>query len=144
MRNMGKVDNSSSFCDNEWEEVRFKSDSKIREWIDNQLAKRSCLVVLVGEETSERKWVKYEIEKAMKLNKGIVGIRIHRLKNQFNEQDNKGANPFYSIFTATGHRLSNYVTLFESEYLSSEYVYNDIKNNIEDLIEEAINNRYNF
>ena len=67
VRNMGKVDGNSTFSDNDWEEVRYKSDTKIKEWIDKQLAMRSCLVVLVGYETSERKWVKYEIEKAMEL-----------------------------------------------------------------------------
>lgn len=75
---MGKVDNSSTFSDNDWEEVRYKSETKIMEWIDSQLAMRSCLVVLVGSETSQRKWIKYEIEQAMKLRKGIVGIRINR------------------------------------------------------------------
>lgn len=55
---------------------------------------RSCLVVLVGKETSERKWVKYEIEKAMELNKGIVGIRINKLKDCSGKQDSEGSNPF--------------------------------------------------
>ena len=93
VRNMGKVDNSSTFSDNDWEEVRFKSDARIKAWIDEQMAMRSCIVVLVGQETSERKWVKYEIEQAMKLHKGIVGIRIHNLENQYGEQDNAGSNP---------------------------------------------------
>ena len=48
VRNMGKVDGNSTFSDNDWEEVRYKSDTKIKEWIDKQLAMRSCLVVLVG------------------------------------------------------------------------------------------------
>lgn len=144
VRNMGKVDGSSTFSDNDWEEVRYKSDAKIKEWIDDQLAMRSCLVVLVGYETSERKWVKYEIEKAMELHKGIVGIRIDKLKDSQGCQDNEGCNPFFSVYTPSGHRLSNYVTLFKSIYSSSQYVYDDIKNNIEDLIEEAINNRWNY
>ena len=144
VRNMGKVDNSSTFSDNDWEEVRYKSDTKIREWIDNQLSMRSCLVVLVGYETSERKWVKYEIEKAMELHKGIVGIRIDRLKNSQGGQDNEGCNPFFNVITPSGYRLSNYVTLFKSIYSSSEYVYNDIKDHIEGLIEDAINNRWNY
>ena len=28
VRNMGKVDNSSTFSDNDWEEVRYKIDAK--------------------------------------------------------------------------------------------------------------------
>lgn len=141
VRNMGKVDGSSTFCDNDWEDVREKSDSKIREWIDSQLNMRSCLVVLVGNQTSERKWIQYEIEKAYQLGKGIVGIRIDRLKDVWGNQDCRGANPFYSTFTQDGHRLSNYVTLYETQYTSSEYAYNDIANNIERLIDEAISKR---
>ena len=144
VRTMGKVDSSSTFSDNDWEEVRYKSDAKIKEWIDKQLSMRSCLIVLVGYETSERKWVKYEIEKAMELHKGIVGIRIDRLKNSQGYQDAEGCNPFFNIITPSGHRLSNYVTLFKSIYSSSDYVYRDIKEHIEDLIEEAINNRWNY
>ena len=144
VRNMGKVSDSSTFSDNDWEEVRYKTESKIKEWINEQLQKRSCLIVLVGAKTSERKWVKYEIEKAMELNKGIVGIRIDRLKDSDGNQDEEGSNPFCCIFTKYGHRLSNYVTLFKSQYSSSKYVYDDIKDHIEDLIEEALDNRFKY
>ena len=144
IRNMGKVDKSSTFSDNDWEDVRFKSDEKIKEWINQQMAMRSCLVVLVGAETSERKWVKYEIEQAMKLHKGIVGIRIHKLEDKDGKQDVIGSNPFFSISTPSGHRLSNYVALFDSKYSTSKCVYNDINENIERLINEAIENRWSY
>ena len=144
VRNMGKVDKSSTFSDNDWEEVRYKTDAKIKEWIDEQMAMRSCLVVLVGAETSERKWVKYEIEQAMKLHKGIVGIRIHKLENKDGKQDVEGSYPFYAVITPLGHRLSNYVKIFDSTYHTSKYVYDDINKNIEHLIEEAIANRWSY
>lgn len=144
VRNMGKVDKSSTFSDNDWEEVRYKTEARIKAWIDSQMAMRSCLVVLVGYETSQRKWVKYEIEKAMELHKGIVGIRVNRLENCRGEQDPEGSNPFYNILTSDGHRLSNYVTLYETSYISSPYVYDDINDNIEDLIEDAISNRWEY
>lgn len=142
VRNMGKVDNNSTFSDNDWEEVKGKSDADIKKWINEQLAKRSCLVVLVGATTSSRKWIKYEIEKAYELNKGIVGIYIHKLKDKDGEQTTKGNNPFYSVYIGEDNeRLSKYVTCFDSSYSSSAYVYDDIKANIEDLIEDAIANK---
>lgn len=144
VRNMGIVSGSSTFSDNDWEEVRLKTDTEIKKWIDEQLAMRSCLVVLVGRYTSERKWVKYEINKAIELNKGIVGVRINKLKDKYGSQDEEGSNPFYSIYTKEGHRLSNYVTLFTSIYSLSSNVYNDIESNLEELIEKAIENRYNY
>ena len=141
VRNMGKVDNSSTFSDNDWEEVKEKTDAKIREWIDNQMAKRSCLVVLIGATTSGRKWINYEIEKAYELNKGIVGIYINGLKDKNGNQTTKGSNPFYNILIGKNkERLSKYVECYESFHLTSTYVYDDIKNNIEQLIEDAISN----
>lgn len=44
VRNMGKVDNSSTFSDNDWEEVRRKSNKDIEEWIEKQMKMRSCIV----------------------------------------------------------------------------------------------------
>jgi len=141
VRNMGNVDNSSTFSDNDWEEVKEKSDAKIKEWINDQMAKRSCLVVLIGATTSGRKWINYEIEKAYELKKGIVGIHIHNLKDSDGKQTTQGSNPFYQIYIGKDNkRLSNYVTCFNSSYKSSQYVYDDIKNNIEQLIEDAIKN----
>lgn len=141
VRNMGKISDDSTFSDNEWEEVKTKDTKIIKKWIDNQMAMRSCIVVLIGSTTSTRPWVKYEIEKAYELDKGIVGIYVHNLKNKEGKQSIKGSNPFYNIFTNDGKRLSNYVRCFDSRYSSSEYVYNDIKENIENLIEYAINNK---
>lgn len=140
VRNMGKVDSSSTFSDNDWEEVKEKTESKIKEWIDEQLNKRSCLVVLIGEKTANRKWINYEIKRAYELNKGIVGIYIHKLKNVYGKQDSKGANPF-DYYKINGVSMSKYVKYFESNWSSSENVYNDIKDHIEDLIEYGIKHK---
>ncbi|MCC5439659.1 TIR domain-containing protein [Clostridium botulinum] len=145
VRNMGKVDSSSTFSDNDWEEVKEKTEAKIKEWIDGQMAKRSCLVVLIGSTTSGRKWINYEIQKAYELNKGIVGIYIHNLKDSYGNQTSKGSNPFYQIYIGNqNERLSKYVTCFDSTYKSSKYVYDDISENIEQLIEDAIANKDNY
>lgn len=142
IRNMGKVDSSSTFSDNEWEEVKEKSDTKIKEWIDNQIEKRSCVIVFIGATTAGRKWINYEIKKAYELNKGILGIYVHNLKDKDGKQTNKGSNPFYNIIIGKNNeRLSKYVTCFDSIYLSSKNVYEDIKNNIDNLIEESISNK---
>ena len=141
VRNMGIISDDSTFSDNDWEEVKEKDVATIKNWINRQMAMRSCIVVLIGSTTSTRPWVKYEIEKAYELDKGIVGIYVHNLKDKNGKQCKKGSNPFYNIFTNDGKRLSNYVRCFDSNYSSSEYVYKDIKENIEDLIEYAINNK---
>lgn len=139
---MGKVDRSSTFSDNDWEEVKEKTDNKIKEWIDKQLNLRSCLVVLIGQKTANRKWINYEIKRAYELNKGIVGIYIHKLENSSGIQDKKGNNPFdYIPLNKNDEKLSKYVKCFDSIYPFSKDVYNDIKNNIENLIEDCIKNK---
>ena len=141
VRSMGKVDDSSTFSDNDWEEVKEKEDADIERWIDSQMAKRSCLVVLIGATTSGRKWINYEIKKAYELNKGIVGIYIHGLKDKNGNQTTKGNNPFYNILIGKNkERLSKYIDCYDSPHLTSTNVYNDIKDNIEQLIEDAIRN----
>ena len=138
VRNMGMVDESSQFSDNDWEEVKKKTNAEIEKWIDEQLTKRSCLVVLIGQNTSGRKWITYEIEKAYKLGKGIVGIYIHGLEGKDGKQASKGSNPFYQIYTKDGKRLSDFVTDYAPPSSSSKGVYADIEKNIERLIEESI------
>lgn len=142
VRNMGKVSGESTFSDNSWEEVKEKSDEKIKQWINSQLVKRSCLVVLIGETTANRKWINYETQRAVELNKGIVGIYINKLKDRRGLQAKKGDNPFeYFKFNSTGKNLSNYVKCFESVYSSSDNVYRDISTHIEELIEYGISHR---
>ena len=138
VRNMGKVSDDSTFSDNDWEEVKSKSDADIKKWIDSQLEKRSCVVVLIGSTTANRKWINYEIEQAYKKNKGLVGIYIHQLKDSNSKQSSKGNNPFDYVNDYKGKALSSHVKTFDSLYTSSEYVYDDIKDNIDSLIEDAI------
>ena len=109
VRNMGKVDSSSTFSDNAWEEVKSKSDTKIKEWIDSQMAKRSCLLLLIGASTSGRKWINYEIQKAYELKKGIVGIYVHGLKDSNGNQTTKGSNPFYQFYI--GDEVSDFLIM---------------------------------
>lgn len=159
IRNIGTVEGQELFSDNGWEKVRLKSDSAIKSWIDKELDMRSCVVVLIGSETASRRWVQYEIQQAWKRGKGIVGIYINKLKNSNGEQDIKGDNPFEQFcideeINYIGHHekpadanevnLSTVCKTFDSIFERSEHVYDDIKENIESLIEEAIviRNRY--
>jgi hypothetical protein len=141
VRNMGKVASSSTFSDNSWEEVKDKTDTNIKKWINDQMQKRSCIVVLIGSQVSGRKWITYEIKKAYDLGKGIVGIYIHNLKDNDGKQASKGCNPFYMIVNKKGQRLSNFVTAYDPPYKRSTNVYKDIENNIEHLIEHAIDTK---
>ena len=144
VRNMGILDDTSKIIDNSWEEVRQKNDDNIKKWIDSQMDMCSCIVVLIGKNTADRKWIKYEIKRAYELKKGMVGIYINRLRDVKGNITFKGNNPFDYVYDDNGDRLSKNVKVYESFNIESQKVYNDIKENILKLVEDAINNRDNF
>lgn len=94
---MGVVEGNQPVSGNKWEEIK-QSEASIKRWIDDNLKDKSCLIVLIGEKTSERKWVKYEIERAWELGKAVCGIYIDRLENSNGEQSLKGKNPLQVIY----------------------------------------------
>lgn len=142
VRNIGTIDGNKPVSENDWEEVKKKGDDNIKKWINSQLAYRSCTIVLIGEDTANRKWVKYEIEKSWNDGKGLLGIYIHNLKNQYGETSNKGKNPFEQFTLKNGEKLSDRVKVYNPPYGSnSKANYNYIAENIEDWIETAISNR---
>ncbi len=141
VRNIGAIDGKSLFSDNKWEEVKSKGDRAIQNWIDEQMKYRSCLVVLVGEETANRKWINYEIKKAWSSGKGVVGIYIHNLKDPRYGKSKQGRNPFDYISLKNGNKLSSIVKCYNPNTYDT---YNNIKDNIEDCIEEAIQIRNKY
>ena len=64
IRNIGAIEGNAPVSANEWEQVKRNGDSAIKRWIDQNMQNRSCVIVLIGESTASRQWVKYEIEKA--------------------------------------------------------------------------------
>lgn len=142
VRNIGSIEGNKPVSENDWEEVKKKGDDNIKKWINEQLKNRSCTIVLIGQQTSERKWVKYEIEKSWNDGKGVLGIYIHNLKNQYGETSNKGKNPFEQFKLKNGEKLSSRVKVYNPPYGSdSKANYNYIAENIEEWIEDAIKNR---
>jgi hypothetical protein len=61
---MGAIAEDSLVTAQEWESVKYRSDTAIKNWIHTQMLRKSAVVVLVGADTASRKWVDYEIRKA--------------------------------------------------------------------------------
>lgn len=101
---------------------------------------RSCVVVLVGTNTADRKWVKYEIEKAWADGKGIVGIHIHNISCPRNGKCAKGTNPF-AQYKIDEKNMANIVKCYDPK---SYDAYNDIKASLEVWIDEAIRIRQQY
>src|SRR4051812_35176336 len=81
VQKMGKLEGQPILTSNQWEAVKRGGAAAIRRWIANQMRGKSCLVVLIGPRTAGRPWVEYEIKKAWRDGRGVVGIYIHSLKN---------------------------------------------------------------
>jgi hypothetical protein len=143
IRNMGKVEGNTLFTSNGWEEVTRGGDSAVEKWIDENMSGKSCVVVFVGQNTAGRKWINHEIKKAWADKRGLVGINVHNLKDSSGYQASMGANPFEG-FTFDGQKLSQIVKCYNPPYTSSQYVYDHIKANIEDWVEEAITIRNSY
>jgi hypothetical protein len=138
IRNIGALEGNEPATPNQWEEVKRGGEAGIKRWIDSNMNGKSCLVVLIGEQTANRKWVRYEIEKAWNEGKGVIGIYIHNIKCMKNGYCLKGNNPFDYVRATDGRLLS---TLVKTYTPSATDAYNDIRSNIEVWIENAIADR---
>ena len=140
---MGVLEGDQLVSSNTWEQIKQGGEAAIKRWINTQMKGKSVVVVCIGAKTSQRKYVKYEIEKGWNDGKGVLGIYIHNLKNLSGEQSSKGSNPF-SSFTVNGTNLSSVVKAYDPPYTTSKYVYEHIDDNLSAWVEEAITIRSRY
>ena len=139
IRNAGVVEGNRPVTDNQWESIRRGGETAIRNWIDDQLYGKSCLIVLIGSNTANRKWINYEISKAWNEKKGVLGVHIHNLRDQHNKTSSKGSNPFRYVVDSNGKRLANLVTVYDPPVWPSAHL--NIVNYMEEWVEHAIQDR---
>ncbi len=137
VRNMGVIEGDQLVDDNSWEKVKKDGPKAIEGWINRQMAACDVVIVLVGKETAERPWVRYEIERAWNTGKKIFGVRIHGLKNFLGQTGGRGVNPFDMIKLMDGSFLSAHVPLHDPFGFSSQQIYASIANNIDKWIQRA-------
>lgn len=113
-----------------WEEIKRKGDDAVKNWIKGQLEYTSVTVVLIGAETSNRSWVDYEIRESWNRGNGLLGIRIHNMKDQRGLTDNRGASPFEGINLKNGTSLSSQVKIYD-------WVTDNGRDNLGRWVEEA-------
>lgn len=65
----------------DFEKIKQKGEAAVKRWIDGQLKGTSVTVVLVGQDTCDSKYVKYEIEKSIEIGNGLLGIDISKIKD---------------------------------------------------------------
>lgn len=116
-----------------FEKVEREGDAAVKKWIDGQLSGTSVTVVLIGSETNQREYVKYELQKSYEKGNGVLGIYIHQCKDLSGKTDTKGSNHFGEI----GKDANGKAVYFSSAYTCYDWVDDDGYNNMGGWIEAA-------
>ena len=96
-------------------------------------------MVLVGSNTAGRKWITYEIVKSWNDGMGVVGIRVHGLKDLDGRTTVEGNNPFAIVTHGkSGRDLSAIVRCYTPVGSDSKDRYAWIKRHLANAVEEAI------
>jgi hypothetical protein len=117
----------------EWESIKRTGPQAIERWIDKQLNGTSVTVVLIGSETYDREWVRHEIKRSYEIEKGMLGVYIHNVKDPQHGTSTKGKNPFdYWSVKQNGRDIP-----FSSIYKTYDWVNDDGYSNLSNWIEAA-------
>ncbi len=68
------------------EDEKLKNKNEITAWIDNKLSNADLTILIIGEETASREYVRYEIEKSIRDKKALLGIALkNNIKNPLDD-----------------------------------------------------------
>lgn len=133
IKQIGALEGQPLLGSQEWEKVKDRGEDAIKKYIADQMRGKDCLVVLVGEKTSGRRWVKHEIDKAWADGLGVLAVHIHNLADLNGQQTAKGTDPFAGR-TATGK-------VYDPPFTTSTNVYTHIKDNLPGWVHAAVSAR---
>lgn len=106
VRNAGKVDatTAADWADASiWEEAKRKGRSELERLIKAALKGTSVTAVLIGAETASRPWVAYEIQQSIRRGNGLIGVRVHKIKDQHGQRSRRGPSP--ELLEKDGYRI---------------------------------------
>ena len=129
-----------------YEKVKKQGGAAIKHWIRKQLNGTSVTVVLIGTNTWQRSYVRYEIEQSYLVGNGLLGIHINGLFDVNRYRKPRGTNPFAYVrpplnlsggimFGQIRTTLENKAKIYPAGLSSNDYAI--IKANIGNWIETA-------
>lgn len=118
----------------DFEEVKRGGDFAIKRWIDDQLHGTSVTVVLIGSQTNQREYVKYELIKSYERNNGILGIYIDGIKDRNGYISMRGSNHFGEI----GRDKLGTPVYMSSHFKTYDWIHEDGYRNLGSWIESAV------
>jgi len=76
-----------------WEAAKKQGDSALQRLINAGLERTSNTCVLIGSQTYDRQWVRYELLKSFKKGNYLFGVHINSIKSKHGQSKIKGPNP---------------------------------------------------
>lgn len=116
-----------------FENVKKAGEAGIKKWINEQLERTSVTVVLIGAETNNREYIKYELQKSYLKGNGLLGIYVHQIKDKNGSISNKGSNHFGEI----GKDKEGKPVYFSITYPCYDWIDNDGFTNLGKWVEDA-------
>jgi hypothetical protein len=92
----GGVEKAGYFDASIWEEAKKKDPAALRRLINAELENTSVTVLLIGDRTWVRRWVRYEMFKSIERGNHLVGIHINSINGKDGLNKELGANPLYN------------------------------------------------
>jgi hypothetical protein len=120
----------------DFEKLKQRGSAAVKAWIDDQLIGSSATVVLIGSETLERPFVKYELEQSVKRGNAILGVYIDNIRDFHGRTSSRGN--IYNVeigTTASGN------TVYFSSFPMYDWVNDNGYANLGTWIENAITNQ---
>lgn len=77
-----------------WESAQKQGDAALKRLINGGLEQTTNTCVLIGSQTYERSWVRYELLKSFKRGNNLFGVHINSIKSKDGITKIKGPNPF--------------------------------------------------
>ena len=76
-----------------WETARRTGPESLKALIRDGIANTSVTCVLVGEQTFQRRWVRYELARSIIKGNGLLAVKIHLMGDQQGYASYEGPNP---------------------------------------------------
>ena len=102
----GEREDAGFFDSSVFEAKQRESDDVLKRFLREGLGNTTVTCVLVGKETTFRRWVRYEIFRSFMRGNGLLAIRIHSIPNLKKATSEAGPNPFGDLaFRIDGDRV---------------------------------------
>jgi hypothetical protein len=89
----GDIQKASHFAKGNWDASRKKDAAELKRLISAELEGTFATIVLCGERTHARRWVRYEIFKSIEQGNALLAVKIHNIMGKDKRKAPSGPNP---------------------------------------------------